>query len=259
MSNISIKKDYASGLIRFHTIDTLPYIGYITIHNPTKRNALSRAMWFGLSDILDDCLVCEQSIRVLIITGDGSIAFSSGADLTEKNAENSDQYIPKIRVKLRQYPIPVIAQINGYCLGGGLALAMNTDIRIASCSSTFSIPAVKLGVPCPKAIVDRLIELVGQSNAKMILFTGDRISAQQALTIGLIQHVCDDLNIYVLEFARNIAHNAPLAIQTIKLMIEHPSDEKDIQQSVQICLASNDIHEGQDAFREKRAADFQGR
>ena len=256
-----IRKEYASGLVVFQTIDEASFIGCITINNPAKRNALSRVMWFALSEILDDCLLKFQTIRVLIITGQGSIAFSSGADLSEKEPEGHDRSVPQIRVKLRQYPIPVLAQINGFCLGGGLALAMSTDIRLAASTALFSIPAVKLGVPCPKDIVDRLIQLVGESQAKLILYTGDRITAQQALDIGLIQHVCDDaekLDLYVQELARSLARNAPLSIRAIKTMIEHDADEARIQRAIDTCSSSNDMHEGRNAFREKRPAHFMG-
>ena len=143
----------------------------------------------------------------------------------------------------------------------GLALAMSVDIRVASKTASFSIPAVKLGVVCPKDIIDRLIKLVGESHAKMIVYTGDRITAQQAYSMGLIQYVCDDdesLDKYVLNLAKTLTHNAPLSIRAIKLMIENETDELAIKTAVQACLNSNDINEGRNAFREKREANFQG-
>ncbi|CAF1014975.1 unnamed protein product [Adineta steineri] len=260
MVESKITKEYASGLILFDIVDELAYIGRITINNPSKRNAISRQMWFALSDLLDDCLLNYKTIRVLIVTGSGQISFCSGADLSEKEGDGTDNTIPNIRVKLRQYPIPIIAKINGYCLGGGLALAMNVDIRIASENASFSIPAVKLGVPCPKDIVHRLIQLVGESQAKMILYMGNRISAQQAYTIGLIQYVSDshdNLDKYVLELAQTISRNAPLSIRSIKLMIENGTNELTIKTSIDACLSSHDINEGRNAFREKRDANFQ--
>jgi enoyl-CoA hydratase/carnithine racemase len=260
MSESFVTKEYASGLILFDILDESSYIGRITLNNPSKRNAISRPMWLAISNVLDDCLVNYKTIRVLILTGEGQISFCSGADLTEKESEDTDHTIPDIRTKLHQFSIPIIAKINGYCLGGGLALAMNIDIRIASQNALFSIPAVKLGVPCPKDIVDRLIKLVGESHAKMILYTGDRISAQQAYSIGLIQYVCDnhdDLDKYVFELARTLSRNAPLAIRTIKL-IENENDELAIKTAIDECLHSNDINEGRNAFREKRQANFQG-
>jgi enoyl-CoA hydratase/carnithine racemase len=261
MAKTFITKEYASGLILFDILDESSYIGRITLNNPSKRNAISRQMWLGLSNLLDDCLLNYKTIRVLILTGHGQISFCSGADLSEKEAESIDHTIPNIRIKLRQFPIPIIAKINGYCLGGGLALAMSVDIRIASQNAQFSIPAVKLGVPCPKDIIDRLIQLIGEPHAKMILYTGDRISAQQAYSMGLIQHVCDNndsFDEYVLNFARTISRNAPLSIRTIKIMIENNTDELAIQTAIDACRNSNDINEGQNAFREKREANFQG-
>jgi enoyl-CoA hydratase/carnithine racemase len=254
-------KEYASGLILFDILDESSYIGRITINNPSKRNAISRPMWLGLSNLLDDCLLNYKTIRVLILTGDGQISFCSGADLSEKESEDIGHTIPNIRLKVRQFPIPIIAKINGYCLGGGLALAMSVDIRIASLNASFSIPAVKLGLPCPKDIIDRLIQLIGESHAKMILYTGDRISAQQASSIGLIENVCDDhdsLDKYVLDFARRISRNAPLSIRSIKIMIDNQNDELAIKSAIATCQNSNDLNEGRNAFREKREANFQG-
>jgi len=261
MTETFFTKQYASGLILFDILDESSYIGRITLNNPSKRNAISRSMWLGLSNLLDDCLTNYKTIRVLILTGHGQISFCSGADLSEKESEEMDNTIPNIRIKLRQFPIPIIAKIDGYCLGGGLALAMSVDIRIASQNALFSIPAVKLGVPCPKDIIDRLIQLVGEPQAKMILYTGDRISAQQAHSIGLIQYVCDNhdsLDKYVLDFARTITCNAPLSIRSIKIMIENENDELTIKTAIDECRNSNDIHEGLNAFREKRQANFQG-
>ena len=257
----SSNKEYASGLVLFDVLDASSHIGRITINNLSKRNAISCQMWSGLSTLLDDCLLNYKTIRVLILTGQGEISFSSGADLSDKDPDGIGETVPKIREKLRQYPIPIIAQINGYCLGGGLALAMNVDLRIASNNAVFSIPAVKLGVALPKDIIDRLMQLVGESHAKLILYTGDRISAKQALSMGLIQHVCDShesLNQYVMDLARRISRSAPLSVRTIKTIIENPTDELAIQTAVDACRNSNDIHEGKTAFREKREPNFQG-
>ena len=220
-----------------------------------------RQMSIGLANLLDDCLLTYKTIRVLILTGQGQIAFCSGADLTEKESEGNEQPVPNMRLKFRQFPIPIIAKINGFCLGGGLALAMSADLRIASENAQFSIPAVKLGLPCPKDIIDRLIELIGESHAKLILYTGDRISAQRAHSIGLIEHLCDSpdsLDAYVLDLARTISRNAPLSIRAIKTMIENTTDESAIERAIAACQNSNDIKEGQNAFREKREASFQG-
>lgn len=261
MSESFVTKEYASGLILFNILDKSSHIGCITLNNPSKRNAISSQMCLGISNILDDCLTNYKTIRVLIITGHGPISFSSGADLSEKETEGKNQEILNIRMKLRQFPIPIIAKINGYCLGGGLALAMNVDIRIASQNASFSIPAVRLGLACPKDIVSRLVQLVGESNAKIILYTGDRISAQQACSMGLIQHVSenhDHLDKYVLDLAQRLVTNAPLSIRVIKLMIENEKDDLAIQAAIDECQNSQDMIEGRNAFREKREPSFQG-
>lgn len=261
MSETSTKKEYASGLIVFDILDQSFHIGCITINNPSKRNAISREMWLGLSNLLDDCLLNYKTIRVLILTGEGQTSFCSGADLSEKGSEDIDHTVSNIRIKIRQFPLPIIGKINGYCLGGGLALAMSVDIRIASQNALFSIPAVKLGLPCPRDIIQRLIQLVGESNAKMILYTGDRITAQQALSIGLIQYVCENhenLDNYVYDLAKKLSCNAPLSLRTIKLMIENENDELAIKTAVDACRNSDDINEGRKAFRGKREPNFQG-
>ncbi|CAF1013672.1 unnamed protein product [Rotaria sp. Silwood1] len=261
MSESFVTKEYASGLILFDILDKSSHIGCITLNNPSKRNAISCQMWLGLSNLLDDCLLNYKTIRVLILTGHGQISFCSGADLSEKEDDDISHAIPTIRIKLLQFPIPIIAKINGYCLGGGLALAMSVDIRIASQNASFSIPAVKLGLSCPKDIIDRLIKLVGESHAKMILYTGDRISAQQAYSIGLIQYICDNhdnLDQYVLDLAQRISCNAPLSVRSIKVMIENGNDHLAIKTAIDACQNSNDINEGRSAFREKRQPNFQG-
>jgi enoyl-CoA hydratase len=254
-------KEYASGFILFDILDESAFIGRITINNPSKRNAISLKMWLGLSTLLDDCLSNYKTIRVLILTGQGQISFCSGADLSEKEGDGQDQTVPNIRIKLSQFPIPIIAKISGYCLGGGLALAMSVDIRVASQNALFSIPAVKLGVILSKDIIAHLIKLVGESHAKMILYTGDRISAQRAYSMGLIQYVCDDndsLDKYVLDLARTLSRNAPLSMRAIKSMIENENDELAMKTAIDACLNSNDINEGRNAFREKRDPNFQG-
>ncbi|CAF2092038.1 unnamed protein product [Rotaria magnacalcarata] len=259
--SVFITKQYASGLISFDILDKSSHIGCITINNPSKRNAISNPMWLGLSNLLDDCLLDYKTIRVLILTGHGQISFCSGADLSEKDPEDIDQAIPNLRIKIRQYPLPIIAKINGYCLGGGLALAMSVDIRIASQNAQFGIPAVKLGLACPKDIIDRLIQLIGESHAKMVLYTGDRISAQQAHSMGLIQYLChnhDDLDKYVFDLAQRISSNAPLSLRSIKTMIEIGDDKLAIQAAIDACRNSNDTNEGRNAFREKREPHFQG-
>ena len=258
-------KEYANGLLLFNILDDSSFIGRITINNPKKRNALSQSMWFGISEIFNDCMTIYKGIRVLIITGQGSIAFSSGADLSEKEPESSTNLnkdtVPKIREKIRQFPIPIIAQIDGFCLGGGLALAMCTDFRFASVNASFSIPAVHLGIACPPDIVHRLVELVGESQAKMILYQGTRITGQQAFSIGLIQRLSENseqLAADVLATARTLASNAPLSISAIKIMIEHRHDSDQIAKAIEKCSNSNDSEEGRKAFQEKRAPHFRG-
>jgi enoyl-CoA hydratase len=194
-------------------------IGFITFNQPEKRNAMSVEMWQGLAEILDH--FCEDAaVRVAIMTGAGNKAFVSGADISQfaarrANADAQTEYAAATsggRTKLATFPKPLIASIRGFCLGGGLAIAMQADLRIASAASEFGIPAARLGVAYGFDGLRTLVSLVGPAHARMILYTGARIGADEAARIGLVNRVVPDetLSDAVLDLARTIAGNAPL-------------------------------------------------
>jgi enoyl-CoA hydratase/carnithine racemase len=249
-------------------------IGIITFNNPDKRNAMSLEMWEGLGDALV-ALRDDPDIRVVVLTGAGDKAFVSGADISQfeqsrHNAEASEAYARKStaqRALLADYPKPTIACIRGFCLGGGLQIAMLADIRFAAEDSQFGIPAAKLGIAYGYDGLRNLVSLVGPSQARLLLYTGMRIDAREALRIGLVDRMMgtDELLPATLDIARTIAGNAPLAVQAAKLTIaevlkdESRRDMAAIRRIGDACMDSEDFREGRRAFMEKRKPAFKGR
>ena len=249
-------------------------VGLITFNQPEKRNAMSMEMWNGLGEILDEFSE-DSSVTVVVMTGAGNKAFVSGADISqfEKNrnsAEAQEEYDRATGVgrgKLTAFRKPVVARIRGFCMGGGLAIAMATDLRIASADSQFGIPAARLSIAYAPEAVRRLIDLVGPAHARMILYTAKRIDAAEAERIGLINRMTseEDLNDVVLDIARTIADNAPLSVVASKLTInemlkdESQRDMAAIQRAMETCFNSADYKEGRTAFMEKRPPRFVGR
>jgi enoyl-CoA hydratase len=249
-------------------------VGLITFNQPEKRNAMSIEMWLGLADILNEFQE-DRSVSVVVMTGAGNKAFVSGADISqfEKNRSNADAQAEYDRItsvgreRFQTFPKPIVARIRGFCLGGGLAIAMNTDLRIASADSQFGIPAARLSVAYAPESVKRLIDLVGPAHARMILYTGRRIDSAEAERIGLINRMVEDeeLNDEVLDIARTIADNAPLSVAASKLTInemlkdESQRDMAAIQRQMEVCFNSADYKEGRTAFMEKRAPRWMGR
>jgi enoyl-CoA hydratase/carnithine racemase len=249
-------------------------IGVVTFNQPNKHNAVSVEMWGGLSEILDE-FAADDSVRVVVLTGAGTRAFVSGADISQfeqqrANADAQRAYDEQTsvgRLKLAQFPKPTIARIRGYCLGGGLAIAMQTDLRIASSDSQFGIPAAKLGIAYGFDGVRRLVSLVGPAHARMILYTGERIKADEALRIGLINRVTapDELEQHVYDLAQTIALNAPLSIAASRMAIEQvlqdpgERDQAALARATSAAFDSEDYREGRAAFLEKRKPQFTGR
>jgi enoyl-CoA hydratase/carnithine racemase len=249
-------------------------IGFITFNQPEKRNAMSVEMWQGLEEILGD-FQADEAVRVVIMTGAGGKAFVSGADISQfekrrANADAQEEYARLTsggRARLADFPKPKIAAIQGFCLGGGLAIAMQADLRIASANSQFGIPAARLGIAYAFDGLRTLVQLVGPAHARMILYTGTRIGADEAARIGLINKVVPEEKLAdaVLELARTIAGNAPLSIAANKLCIDNilkdPADRDldAIARAGRTCLDSADYREGRTAFMEKRQPRFQGR
>src|SRR6202040_1378249 len=203
-------------------------IGVITFNNAEKRNAMSLDMWEGLGHALIE-LRDDPDVRVVILVGAGDKAFVSGADIsqfekTRHNAAASEEYSKRSaaeRTLLADYPKPTIACIRGFCLGGGMQVAMLADIRIAADNSQFGIPAAKLGIAYGYDGLKNLVSLVGPSWARLIMYTGMKIDAAEAGRIGLVDRVVPGTELWsaTLDIARTISGNAPLAIKAAKITI----------------------------------------
>jgi enoyl-CoA hydratase len=265
------EKSYADGKILQSVTDG---VGVVTFNNPEKRNAMSLDMWEGLGLALIE-LRDDANVRVVVLTGAGDKAFVSGADIsqfekTRHNAEASEEYSRKSaaqRALLADFPKPVIACIRGFCLGGGMQVAMSADIRIASDNSQFGIPAAKLGIAYGYDGLKHLVSLVGPSWARLIMYTGMRIDSAEALRIGLVDRVVPDAELWnaTTEIARTISGNAPLAIKAAKITIAQvlkDSDKRDMDAIKAIgtaCMDSEDFREGRQAFMAKRKPQFKGK
>ena len=264
-------KSYADGKILQSVADG---VGIITFNNPEKRNAMSLEMWDGFGSALVE-LRDDPDVRVVILTGAGDKAFVSGADIsqfekTRHNAEASEEYSRRSaaqRALFADYPKPTIACIRGFCLGGGMQVAMAADIRMASDNSQFGIPAAKLGIAYGYDGLRHLVSLVGPSWARLIMYTGMRIDAAEALRIGLVDRVIRDAELWdaAMDIARTISGNAPLAIKAAKITIAQvlkdpgQRDMNAIKDIGTACMDSEDFREGRRAFMEKRKPKFTGR
>src|SRR5271170_6355241 len=267
----SAEKSHADGKILQSAADG---VGVITFNNPEKRNAMSLDMWEGLGHALIE-LRDNPDIRVVVLTGAGDKAFVSGADIsqfekTRHNAEASEEYSKRSasqRALLADYPKPIIACIRGFCLGGGMQVAMMSDIRIASENSQFGIPAAKLGIAYGYDGLKHLVSLVGPSWARLIMYTGMKIDSAEAVRIGLVDRVVADGELWnaTMEIAKTISSNAPLAIKAAKITIAQvlkDPNERDMAAIKAIgtaCMDSEDFREGRQAFMEKRKPQFKGR
>jgi enoyl-CoA hydratase/carnithine racemase len=247
-------------------------VGLITFNQPEKRNAMSVDMWLGLGEILR-AFEADDAVRVVILTGAGPKAFVSGADISQFDKQRADgsaqveydRLTSAGRAQLATFSKPVIARIRGFCLGGGLGIAMQADLRIAADDSHFGIPAAKLGIAYGMDMVRKLVSLVGPAHARMMLFSGLRIDGAEAARIGLVNRVVheEELTETVLQLAREIAENAPLSVRAAKLAVaaavDPAAEVAAVERAVLACFDSADYREGRAAFAEKRRPRFVGR
>jgi len=249
-------------------------IGWIIFNNPARHNATSFEMWQSLPLVLG-AYAADPEVRVIVLKGAGEKAFSAGADISQfKEKRTGAEAVREYNAAsdhasraLRECPKPTIAMVRGYCIGGGTAVAVGCDIRVASDDSRFGVPAAKLGLGYRFEGIRRLASIVGPSFAAEIFYTGRQFSAQEALEMGLVNRVVPvaELEKYTLDYANTIANNAPLTIAAVKRsLIEFLKDPADrdmeqCQQMVDACYESADYKEGQAAFMEKRKPLFKGR
>jgi enoyl-CoA hydratase/carnithine racemase len=249
-------------------------IGWLRINQPERRNAVSLEMWQGLADATA-AFDADADVRVVVMHGVGGQSFAAGADISEfeaqrANAEQKQRYgaiAARGQEGLAQLAKPLIAMIQGYCIGGGLGIALKADLRFAAQGSRFAIPAARLGLGYEYEGVAALARLVGPSVAKDILFSARQLEADEALRIGLVNFVCapDELEPCVRDYAARVAANAPLTIgaskAALKLFEQYSrSDAADaVDALVNRCFDSADYREGRSAFMEKRQPRFTGR
>jgi enoyl-CoA hydratase len=248
-------------------------IGWMIFNNPARRNAVSLAMRQAMVEIFE-AYQTDDDVRVLVMCGAGDKAFVSGADISEFKEKRDDaaaaaQYAEisaRSTAAMEAFEKPIIAMIQGFCIGGGLATALGADIRIASDDSQFGIPAAKLGLGYNYQYLRKLTDVVGPALASEILFVGRRMDAQRALSIGLVNTVVsvDELEDTVLSLAGEIATNAPLTIKASKETIKQirkddkVRDHALVEQLIKNCFDSDDYKEGRAAFGEKRTPKFRG-
>ena len=251
--------------------ETRGAVALLTINRPEKRNALNGQVRCALLGALD-AAARDQAVRVIVITGAGNKAFVAGADIAEFEGRTPvDQYRvmkqPGIYDALEKHSKPVIAAINGFCLGGGMELALACDIRVASSSAKFGQPEVNLGIIPGGGGTQRLPRVVGLGAAARMILTGDLIDAAEAHRIGLIEEVTapDALMSRAMAIAETIASKSPVAVsaakEAVRAALSLPLAEglKLETALFQLCFASEDKVEGVRAFLEKRAATFPGR
>ena len=249
------------------------HVGYMTFNNPERHNAVSLAMWEAASRIMDE-FARDNEVRVVVITGAGGKAFVSGADISRFEKERSseeaiaryNEVVSTAHDAIYHFPKPTIAMIRGYCVGGGVGLAVCCDLRIASADSRFAIPAAKLGLGYGFSGIKRLSDLVGPSFAKELFYTARQFDAVEAQFMGLVNRVVppDRLEGYVKEYADTISGNAPLTVNAVKYIanqVYRPETERNLQKAADMvskCFASKDYVEGRTAFMEKRKPVFTG-
>ena len=253
-------------------------LAWVVFDHPERRNAMSAGMWKGLVDALRE-LEADEQVRVIVMRGVGESAFVSGADISQfapekgeadaggKSDERLDPSSGNVFELVEAITKPVIAMIHGYCIGGGLALALCADMRYTAQDGVFAIPAARLGVGYGFAAVEQLARTVGLSAAREILMSARRYDAEEARAMGLVDRVLPkaELEGFVRDMASRIAENAPLTVRAVKLatqQIKQSPAERDLEAvdaAIRDCFESSDFAEGVAAFMQKRRPDFSGR
>ena len=246
---------------------------HIRFNNPVRHNALSVDMWEAVPPLLAQA-EADDRIRLVVFSGAGEKAFVSGADISQfEDMRAAREAVTRYEAMaeaaltgIAEFSKPTLACIQGYCIGGGVNVAISCDIRIAADSAQFSIPAAKLGLGYRYSAMKNLVDLVGPGAAKDLFFTARRIDATEALSLGLISRRCGvaELPALLEEYCAALAANAPLTVRAAKAImgeILKPSPELDLelcQRLIRGCFESADYTEGRQAFMAKRKPVFTG-
>jgi enoyl-CoA hydratase len=248
---------------------------HIRFNNPAKHNALSVDMWAAVPQLLNQA-ERDDNIRLVVFSGEGGKSFISGADISQFDDMRAQQEaVKKYELMAEQalegiyeFSKPTIACIKGYCVGGGVNVAISCDIRVASTDSTFFVPATRLGLGYRMTAMRNLTNLVGPGYAKDIFFTSRRLDAKEADKIGLVNRIAepDGLEALLKEYTDPISTGAPLTIKAGKRIIQEilktdgePVDMELCKRLILDCFESEDYAEGRKAFMEKRKPVFKGK
>ena len=248
-------------------------VARIIFNQPEKRNAVSLEMWEAVESAAGRYAEYPE-VRILILSGAGGKAFVSGADVSKFESERAsaeavahyNATTKRVYDLIEAFPKPTIAQIDGFCVGGGVALALSCDLRICGEGSQFAIPAAKLGLGYGYPGIKRLVDVVGPSFAKEIFFTARRFTSEEARVMGLVNRVVEDGKVAYAaeETAQMIAANAPMTVASVKYIVgetvkdESTRDLDECERRVKACFDSQDYIEGRRAFLEKRKPQFVG-
>ncbi len=248
-------------------------IGWMLFNNPARHNALSLPMWRAMGDIMES-YADDDRVRVIVMRGAGGKAFVSGADISEFDKERSSaaqketygQIAGRASGWLARIEKPLLALIEGYCIGGGLATALAADVRIATTDATLGIPAARLGLGYEYSGLAKLARVVGPARARDIMLSARYFKAQEAQNMGLVNFVVsrDEIEAHTLDYARTIAANAPLTVRAAKAAVNaferggRVDEVAAVEDLVNACFNSNDYKEGRAAFAAKRKPAFTG-
>lgn len=244
----------------------------VMLSNPTRMNALTRSMWEAIPTAIK-AAEDDPDIRVVVLEGEGTRAFSAGADISEFDthrsgdaAQSYDALNSAAFAAVASCAKPTIAKIAGFCLGGGFQLALSCDLRVVAEDATFAIPAARLGLGYNPRWFATMLSVLGPAQAKDAIFTGRRFGAAEAQAFGLVSRLAslDSLDETARMLAEEIAVNAPLTMLAAKRAIDAhsriaPSEMAALQEMAEACFRSEDYAEGRAAFREKRKPVFRGR